>query len=121
MRRRFARGRPAPRPSREWAVVRVGLLLGTAACGSRSELYAEGPDYRCGMLDATADASLDSDTHVTADATSAQGAIAIAVGWNTSCAVMASGLVECWGFGEDGELGRDPLSNSAVPAAVDGL
>jgi hypothetical protein len=52
------------------------------------------------MLDATADASLDSDTHVTADATSAQGAIAIAVGWNTSCAVMASGLVECWGFGE---------------------
>jgi alpha-tubulin suppressor-like RCC1 family protein len=34
------------------------------------------------------------------------------------CAILRSGGVDCWGYGEDGELGNGGDSNSDVPVAV---
>jgi alpha-tubulin suppressor-like RCC1 family protein len=34
------------------------------------------------------------------------------------CAILSSGRVDCWGYGEDGELGNGSDSNSDVPVAV---
>ena len=48
-------------------------------------------------------------------------AVAIAVGAYTSCALMSDGTVECWGFGEDGELGDGKLSDRSTPARVPGI
>jgi alpha-tubulin suppressor-like RCC1 family protein len=34
------------------------------------------------------------------------------------CAIVQSGGVDCWGYGQDGELGNGAASNSDVPVAV---
>jgi alpha-tubulin suppressor-like RCC1 family protein len=36
------------------------------------------------------------------------------------CALLASGGVDCWGLGNDGELGNGTFSNSDIPVAVEG-
>ena len=42
-------------------------------------------------------------------------------GWNTYCAIFASGGVDCWGFGGEGGLGNGTVSNSATPVPVEGV
>jgi hypothetical protein len=34
------------------------------------------------------------------------------------CSILSSGGVDCWGHGEDGELGNGGSSNSDIPVAV---
>ena len=34
------------------------------------------------------------------------------------CAIVQSGGLDCWGYGQDGELGNGAASNSDVPVAV---
>ena len=51
------------------------------------------------------------------------GVQAIAVGQYHSCALLENGSVQCWGFGDFGELGNSStgVERSAVPVAVTGL
>jgi alpha-tubulin suppressor-like RCC1 family protein len=44
-------------------------------------------------------------------------------GWNGGgyCALLQSSGVDCWGFGDDGELGNGSDSNSATPVTVEGV
>ena len=44
-------------------------------------------------------------------------------GWNGGgyCALLQSSGVDCWGFGDDGELGNGNDSNSATPVEVEGI
>jgi alpha-tubulin suppressor-like RCC1 family protein len=58
------------------------------------------------------------------------GVIAIASGYSHTCAVLASGSVECWGRNSFGELGSGPIGHetctlnvpcSTTPVAVSGL
>ncbi|MHB1887399.1 MAG: RCC1 domain-containing protein, partial [Acidimicrobiales bacterium] len=39
----------------------------------------------------------------------------------SSCALLAGGRVECWGAGEDGELGDGTTKASLTPVAVSGI
>jgi alpha-tubulin suppressor-like RCC1 family protein len=48
-------------------------------------------------------------------------ATAIALGWSTSCALLADGRVACWGLGTDGELGNGHAADSTQPVIVSGL
>jgi hypothetical protein len=70
-----------------------------------------------GAWDAPADAAPD----VAFDATPTGPAVAIAVGWSTSCALIEGGTVECWGYGEDGELGNGAFADSVAPVTVPGV
>jgi alpha-tubulin suppressor-like RCC1 family protein len=48
-------------------------------------------------------------------------ATAISAGDYGSCALIADGTVECWGSGDNGELGNGHTGNSDVPVKVSGL
>lgn len=48
-------------------------------------------------------------------------ATAIAAGGSTTCAVLTSGSVKCWGWNYYGELGNGTKTNSAVPVSVAGI
>jgi alpha-tubulin suppressor-like RCC1 family protein len=92
----------------------------SVAAGSQS-----GPD----ALDAgemtpdveVADASEPADDALEPINDASRTAVAIAVGWYTSCVLMSDGTVECWGYGEDGELGDGKLSDRSTPARVPGI
>ncbi len=45
------------------------------------------------------------------------GVKAIAVGYEASCALLANGSVECWGYNVSGQLGNGNSNNSDVPVA----
>jgi alpha-tubulin suppressor-like RCC1 family protein len=45
----------------------------------------------------------------------------LGVGYNNTCALLASGSVVCWGYNGDGELGDASQTNSLTPVAVTGL
>jgi alpha-tubulin suppressor-like RCC1 family protein len=45
-------------------------------------------------------------------------AVTVAAGDLSTCAVLADGSVECWGWNLDGQLGNRSTSNSVVPVAV---
>ncbi len=44
-------------------------------------------------------------------------AVAVAAGGIHTCAVLAGGAVECWGYGGDGQLGLPARNSSATPVA----
>lgn len=46
------------------------------------------------------------------------GATAIGAGRDHSCAVSASGQVQCWGYGDSGQLGNSSNGTSATPVNV---
>ena len=48
-------------------------------------------------------------------------ATAIATGGFFSCALLASGAVQCWGHGTNGELGDGSNSDSGIPVPVTGI
>jgi alpha-tubulin suppressor-like RCC1 family protein len=49
------------------------------------------------------------------------GVAAITLGFNHSCALLATGGVQCWGFGHKGQLGNGSMTNSSTPVDVTGL
>jgi alpha-tubulin suppressor-like RCC1 family protein len=49
------------------------------------------------------------------------GAVAIAAGDSTSCAVLASGAARCWGLNAEGQLGDGTTVDRSTPVAVSGL
>ncbi len=52
-----------------------------------------------------------------------QGVIQVAAGPGAdhSCALLANGTVECWGYNDEGQLGNGTVTASNVPVAVNGL
>lgn len=46
------------------------------------------------------------------------GATAVAAGASHSCALLQSGLMQCWGNNNRGQLGNGSLSTSRLPVAV---
>ncbi|MBI5406795.1 MAG: tandem-95 repeat protein, partial [Nitrospirae bacterium] len=51
----------------------------------------------------------------------AHTAVAIATGGSHTCAVMADGTVECWGYNNDGQLGDGTTIYSNTPVVVSGI
>jgi len=47
--------------------------------------------------------------------------VAVAAGYNHTCALLASGKVKCWGLNDKGQLGDGSLINRATPVEVGGL
>ena len=48
-------------------------------------------------------------------------AVAIAAGYNHTCAVLASGEARCWGWNAAGQLGDGTMTDSPTPVAVPSL
>lgn len=49
------------------------------------------------------------------------GVITIGAGDNHTCAGLANGTIQCWGWGTSGQLGHNAISSSNVPVTVQGL
>jgi alpha-tubulin suppressor-like RCC1 family protein len=50
-----------------------------------------------------------------------KGATGISAGGSSTCALVAYGGIDCWGFNGDGELGNGTMANSSTPVAVSGI
>ena len=48
-------------------------------------------------------------------------ATGVATGAYFSCALLATGAVQCWGYGDSGELGSGTFADSSVPVPVTGI
>jgi alpha-tubulin suppressor-like RCC1 family protein len=49
------------------------------------------------------------------------GVLAVAAGWEHSCALLSGGAVKCWGGNNQGQVGDGTSFNRWVPTAVSGL
>ncbi len=49
------------------------------------------------------------------------GAIAVSAGYTSGCALLSDGDIDCWGWGEDGDLGDGSEEASATPTPVVGF
>jgi alpha-tubulin suppressor-like RCC1 family protein len=50
-----------------------------------------------------------------------ESAVALGLSWAHSCAVLASGSVQCWGYNSHGQLGNGTTTDSNVPVPVKGI
>ncbi|MBY6241848.1 chromosome condensation regulator RCC1 [Methylosinus sp. Sm6] len=48
-------------------------------------------------------------------------AVAIAAGWDYTCALLSSRAAKCWGYNEVGEIGDGSTTNRSLPAPVTGF
>jgi alpha-tubulin suppressor-like RCC1 family protein len=48
-------------------------------------------------------------------------ATAVAVGWHHSCALLAGGAIQCWGYNDEGQLGDGTNTKSSIPVSVTGI
>jgi alpha-tubulin suppressor-like RCC1 family protein len=48
-------------------------------------------------------------------------AVAIAAGWDFSCALLSTRAVKCWGYNEVGEIGDGGVTNQPLPVPAKGL
>ena len=48
-------------------------------------------------------------------------AVSVSAAGNHSCAVLANGIVKCWGWNVAGQLGNNSTTNSHVPVLVSGI
>jgi alpha-tubulin suppressor-like RCC1 family protein len=90
---------------------------GTVACwganvdGQLGDGTTSGPDTCAGDPCSTAPVAVSNMT----------GATSVTAGADHSCALLASGSVECWGFNGEGQLGNGTTTSASTPVAVPGL
>jgi alpha-tubulin suppressor-like RCC1 family protein len=107
--------------------VRVGCFAGaTAIAVNRAQacaLLGDGSVSCWGLLWSSCSAGNCTATNTTSPTTVAglTGATSISVGYDASCALLASGTVSCWGSNESGELGADAGGFSTTPVTIQGL
>ena len=77
-------------------------------------------DNTYGELGNGTTSSVPSSTPVAVGGLSGATAITAAGGYHT-CALLAGGTVECWGYNADGELGNGTITDSGTPVPVSGL
>jgi alpha-tubulin suppressor-like RCC1 family protein len=106
-----------------------GPVVQLAAGGNRTCALLEAGAVRCwgdgdyGWLGyGNEDDIGDDETPAAAGDVDVGGSVAqLAVGWNRTCALLETGAVRCWGFGEYGQLGygnRNDVGDDEVPAAA---
>ena len=47
--------------------------------------------------------------------------VSVAAGGSHTCGLLATGVVQCWGFNSSGQLGNNSTADSPAPVAVSGL
>jgi alpha-tubulin suppressor-like RCC1 family protein/fibronectin type 3 domain-containing protein len=101
---------------------------------SGAKAIAAGDDHTCALLaDGTAqcwglngngqlgNGTLGGTFSTPAAVSGLSGATAIVAGFEHTCALLAGGTAQCWGYNANGQLGNGTLNDASSPAAVSGL